>query len=85
MITDLDELAAILRGARLVIACDSGPGHLAAQLGVPTLTLFGPGDPDRWAPVGPRVRAIAPAVPEAMSWLSVERVRTEALSMLTIS
>src|SRR5439155_22147560 len=44
----LDTLAALAdatRAARLFIGCDSGPTHLAAQLGVPTLALFGPIDP----------------------------------------
>ena len=35
---------------------DSGPSHLAAILGVPTVTLFGPTDPARWHPLGPSVR-----------------------------
>ena len=78
----LDELADVLRSARLVVACDSGPGHLAAQLGIPTLSLFGPTDPRRWAPVGPRTRALSPEQPAGMDWLSVDRVRAESLSML---
>ena len=32
---------------------DSGPMHLAAALGVPTVALFGPTDPRRTAPAGP--------------------------------
>lgn len=85
ILRDLDELAATLRGARLVIACDSGPGHLAAQIGVPTLSLFGPTDPERWAPVGPRVRVVAPPEPSPMSWLTPERVIAEALALRQIS
>jgi heptosyltransferase-2 len=37
-----------LSRANLVISTDSGPRHLAAGLGVPTITLFGPTDP-RWS------------------------------------
>ncbi|MEX2219976.1 MAG: glycosyltransferase family 9 protein [Phycisphaerales bacterium] len=82
LLTTLDELARELRSARLVIACDSGPAHLAAQLGVPTLALFGPTDPARWAPVGPRARALAPPEPSPMDCLTVERVHAEAHAML---
>jgi heptosyltransferase-2 len=37
-----------LARANLVISTDSGPRHIAAALGVPTITLFGPTDP-RWS------------------------------------
>ncbi len=46
------ELAALLAQARLVFANNSGPLHLAAALGVPTLSTLGPTDPVRFAPVG---------------------------------
>jgi heptosyltransferase-2 len=39
---------AILRRARLLVTTDSGPRHMAAALGTPTITLFGPIDP-RWS------------------------------------
>lgn len=35
------QLAGVLAGARLVIGNDSGPTHLAAHLGRPTVALFG--------------------------------------------
>jgi len=41
------------------VANDSGPAHLGAIVGVPTLTLFGPAsDPNVWQPLGPRVLAL---------------------------
>ena len=40
----------VLRRARLVIANDSGPLHIAAALGIPTLGLFGPTSPKRTGP-----------------------------------
>ena len=62
-IDDLPALAATLKSARLYVGADTGPTHLAAALGVPTIALFGPTDPQRWAPVGPTVRIVrlAPA------------------------
>jgi heptosyltransferase-2 len=39
---------ACIRRGRLLVTTDSGPRHLAAAFGVPTVTLFGPTDP-RWS------------------------------------
>lgn len=41
----LPQLAATLAGARAVVGVDSGPTHLAAALGTPTLSLYGATDP----------------------------------------
>ncbi|HEV2330862.1 MAG TPA: glycosyltransferase family 9 protein [Verrucomicrobiae bacterium] len=54
LINDLPLLLAVLRRAALFISGDTGPLHFAAGLGVPTISLFGPSPPERWAPVGPR-------------------------------
>jgi ADP-heptose:LPS heptosyltransferase len=50
--TTLLQAAALLSRAMLFIGNDSGLGHLCAAVGRPTLTLFGPGDPDRYHPWG---------------------------------
>jgi len=55
-IGDLYELACWLAGARVYIGNDSGITHLAAAVGTPVLALFGPTDPQIWAPRGPHVR-----------------------------
>lgn len=34
----------------LAVCTDSGPAHLAAAAGIPTIALFGPTDPVRWRP-----------------------------------
>jgi ADP-heptose:LPS heptosyltransferase len=47
------ELAALLSAVRLLIGNDSGPKHLAAAVGTPTLTVYGPTDPRTWSPRGP--------------------------------
>lgn len=48
--TSLLEMVDLISRARLVIANDSGPLHIAAALGRPTLGLFGPTSPDRYGP-----------------------------------
>lgn len=50
--TNLRELARLLRQARLVIAGDTGPLHLAAALGTPVVGLYGPTNPARNGPYG---------------------------------
>jgi heptosyltransferase-2 len=51
---DLDpvELAGLAARARVVVANDSGPMHLAAAVGTPVVALFGPTDPGRTGPRG---------------------------------
>lgn len=51
---DLPTLAEIQARARLVVAPDTGPLHLAALTGVPVLGLFGPKDPEVYGPYGRR-------------------------------
>jgi ADP-heptose:LPS heptosyltransferase len=46
----LGELLWVLRGAKLFVGNDSGPTHLAAALGVPTVVLFGSSDAEVWFP-----------------------------------
>lgn len=53
---DLYALACWLATASLYAGNDSGITHLAAAVGTPVLALFGPTDPDVWAPRGPNVR-----------------------------
>jgi heptosyltransferase I len=48
------EMMALLRGAELVVAADSGPLHLANALGTPVVGLYGPTSPDRNGPYGGR-------------------------------
>ncbi len=68
-IDSLDALADEIDGSQLFIGCDTGPTHLAAQLGGPTVALFGLTDPRVWAPAGPCVRVLAPSTPSPMNWL----------------
>ncbi|GHF75715.1 ADP-heptose:LPS heptosyltransferase [Amycolatopsis bartoniae] len=51
--TNFAELAAVLAGARVLVAPNTGPAHLAAAVGTPVVSLFAPVVPaERWAPYG---------------------------------
>lgn len=46
----LAQLTALIESARLFIGPDTGITHLAAATGIPTIAIFGPTDPKKWAP-----------------------------------
>jgi ADP-heptose:LPS heptosyltransferase len=50
--TSLKELIGILEAVEAAVGPDSGPGHLAAAVGTPYVSLFGPTSPKRVAPFG---------------------------------
>ncbi|HEX5595992.1 MAG TPA: glycosyltransferase family 9 protein [Micromonosporaceae bacterium] len=47
---DLADLAALVGHGRLLVAADTGIGHLATAYGTPSVLLFGPVSPRRWGP-----------------------------------
>jgi ADP-heptose:LPS heptosyltransferase len=55
--TDLEQLAAVVAGARLLVSGDTGVAHLATAYRTPSVVLFGPVSPARWGPpaTGPHV------------------------------
>lgn len=57
--TTLLELGALARRARLLVAADTGPLHLACALGVPVVALFGPTDPARNGPFADADRVVS--------------------------
>jgi heptosyltransferase-2 len=58
---------ALLQGAGVVVANDTGPAHMAAGVGARLLSVLGPTDPARWAPWGSTVTVMRrwPAWPSA--------------------
>ena len=50
--TSLDELIAELRTCRLLLTNDTGTMHLAALLGLPTVSIFGSTEPRMTGPLG---------------------------------
>lgn len=80
--TSIDDLAELLAGAAAVVGGDTGPVHLAASLGVPTVGVFVATDPRRTGPRGVRARAVAGSPPEVEA---VERATRAALEVSAVT
>jgi heptosyltransferase-2 len=93
--TQLGELMGVLGKLSLFVSNDSGPMHLAAALGVPTLGIFGPTDERETGPWGRRARVVrervdcspcllrvCPIDHRCMTRLEVEQVYQAAVQLL---
>jgi heptosyltransferase-1 len=91
----LTQLIALTRRASLVLGGDTGPIHLAAALGIPTLALFGPTDPARNGPDFPNANTLTLRHPTSRTdhhrtstpapgrqQITVEPAQTAALELL---
>ncbi|MCZ6773428.1 MAG: glycosyltransferase family 9 protein [Proteobacteria bacterium] len=56
--TDLPTACAVIARATAFVGNDSGLGHMAAALSIPTVTVFGPGRPERYRPWGLSARVV---------------------------
>ena len=56
--TTLREFVALARRARLVVAADTGPLHIACAVGTPAVGLYGPTAPERNGPFSPHDRVV---------------------------
>jgi heptosyltransferase-1 len=96
--TTLLDYVEIARRARLVVAADTGPLHLACAVGTPVVALFGPTDPGRNGPFAPDdvvVRRTPPCAPcysrtclrhaGVMGTLAVAEVLTAAQRRLAVA
>jgi heptosyltransferase-2 len=93
--TTLAALVGVLSRLKLLLTNDSGPMHLAAALGVPTVAVFGSTDWRETSPVSPFARVVREDTPCApcllrecpidhrcMARVGVDRVAGEALELL---
>ena len=96
--TDLSELIALLARLAVFVSIDTGPMHVAAALGVPTVSIFSPqrgNAPRRWHPLGNRYTILQPEGiscgkcgscacpdPECMSRVSVDAVLDAVLKTM---
>lgn len=58
--TTLREMPALLQFSRLHIGVDSAAPQIAAAVGTPTLTIYGPSDWREWAPPGEKNKVVLP-------------------------
>lgn len=78
--TSVPIAGALLERAALYVGNDSGLMHLAAAAGAPTVGLFGPSRVERYAPWGPRARAVRTPEPyEALFPPGYDRLTTGSL------
>ena len=54
----LGTYAALLQDAAVMVANDTGPGHIAAAVGTPLVSVLGPSDPTLWRAWGPSVQVL---------------------------
>jgi lipopolysaccharide heptosyltransferase II len=57
-LTDIRTLIGILDASDVLIGNDTGPAHVSAALGRPTVTIFGPTNEFETAPLGPRTSIV---------------------------
>jgi heptosyltransferase-2 len=75
---DLGTYAALLQDAALMISNDTGPGHMAAAVGTPLVSVMGPSDAALWRAWGPEVTVVQ----GPQGWPSVDAVMRAASSAL---
>ena len=77
--SDVATFAAVLLRANLVIANDSGPGHLAAAVGARLISVFGVTEPEKTRPWGPN----ATLVGSGAGWPDYVEVRSAVDAVLS--
>jgi heptosyltransferase I len=78
----IGQLIALTRRARLMIAGDTGPLHIAASLNVPIVGLFGPTDPIRTGPFG--TKSVVLRHEESKTTFSHHRKPDDGLLKITV-
>lgn len=74
---DILTIAGLLTLTQIFVGQDSGITHLAGMIGASTVALFGPTDPNRWAPRGSHVTVVQGAPCLCQSWDEVRRCKNK--------
>jgi ADP-heptose:LPS heptosyltransferase len=78
----LKDVIKLVASAALFVGNDSGPAHIAAAFGVPTIVIFGSSDPAIWGPW--RTSGEAISSPKGISAVGVAQV-TDAIQRLRVA
>lgn len=81
--------AALIAKGRALVSGDSGLLHIAAGLGTPTVSLFGPSDPRKWGPQGEHHLVLGSGLPCApcslFGTVSSCPIKANCLSQITVA
>jgi len=70
---DLETVVGLMSHVHRFVGHDSGMTHLAGLFGIPTVALFGPTNPARWAPRGRHITVVQAEACRCPSWDEVRR------------
>ncbi len=82
--TDLATFAALIARLDLLVTNDTGASHLAAAAGTPSVVLFGPTNPARWAPLDRERHVVVDAVPPDANRPATGAAALAALPVATV-
>lgn len=74
--TSIQESIALFGHVALMISSDSGPLHLCAGMGIPTVAIFGPTDPVRNGPYGANHQVVVKVQPCSFCWKKTCAIET---------
>ena len=74
---DLMGTAAAIQTATLYLGTDTGVSHLAAAVETPSIVIFGPTNPERYAPRGEKVVVLAPEQSRALPNADLRKARSD--------
>ena len=81
--TSLKQLAAVLKKSALLITNDSAPMHIAWAVETPVVAIFGPTDPARYRPAGPKDVVIRKALKCSPCRLALCKTDNECMELIS--
>jgi heptosyltransferase II len=78
----LGTYAALLQSAALMVSNDTGPGHMAAAVGTPLVSVLGPSDAKLWQAWGPQVQVVQGGTAQQPTWPALADVASAVRAAL---